>query len=118
MVVTTGGFQSWRCLTSGMSKVSRYPSAEPDPAAIRRAERRTMASFFGERQNERQNGVRVGGPPAPVGGVPPEPEGGAPEGGPATGGRPVEGPPVKEEPKELKALRSPVLKGPLAAEGA
>src|SRR5881296_1712548 len=95
---------------------------DPAPAAIRRAERAMMPSFFGERQN----GVLGGAPPeGPVGGVPPGLEGVPPEGGPTTGGRPGAGPPVREEPNlvgpseaEFQALRSPVLKGPLAAEGA
>ena len=85
-----------------------------------------MPSFFGDRQNERQNGVLGGGPPeGPFGGVPPGLEGVLPEGGPTTGGRPGACPPVGEEPNladpseaEFQTLRSPVLKGPPAAEGA
>src|SRR2546426_8655637 len=85
MVVTTGGFQSWRCLTSGISNVSRYPSADPDTAAKSRAPRATVRSFFGWRQN----GTLGGGPPGRLPGGPPEgPEGWPPRGEPRTGGRP------------------------------
>src|SRR2546425_12776252 len=73
MVVTTGGFQSCRGLTSGMSKVRREPSAEPDPAATRRAPRAMMRSFLGWRQN----GILDGG-------LPEGPDGGPPVGGPTT----------------------------------
>src|SRR5881409_3817749 len=71
-----------------MSKVSRNPRAEPDPAASRRAARATMKSFFGWRQN----GTFGGGPPDGVGGGPADaPPGAAPpvEGGPP--GLPPEG---------------------------
>src|SRR6266540_1201413 len=100
-----------------MSKVSRYPSTPPDPAATRRADRAMIASFLGARQN----GVLGGGPPeAPVGGVPAD--GVPPEGGPTTGGRLPADPPEKEAPgldglsgAEFQDLLSPVLKDPLAA---
>src|SRR5436309_13772519 len=105
MVVTTGGFQSCRCLTSGMSKVSRYPRTDPDPAATRRAIRATMASFFGWRQK----GVLDGGAPeGPVG-----PDGDPPRGGPTTGGRPPEAPPTREVRLGRSLLL--VVKRPLAA---
>src|SRR5262245_8160884 len=105
-----------------MSKVRKYPIADPTPAAIRSAERAMMPSFLGERQK----GVFAGGPAEdPVGGVPPGLDGVPPEGGPTTGGRPAADPPVRGEPNlvgpseaEFQALRSSVLKGSLAAEGA
>src|SRR2546426_8908435 len=94
MVVTTGGFQSCRCLTSGMSKVSRYPKTDPDPAATRRAIRATMASFFGWRQK----GVLDGGPPeGPFG-----PDGDPPGGGPTPGGWPPEAPADEDFPRPTR----------------
>src|SRR2546428_1544518 len=103
MVVTTGGFQSCRWVTSGMSKVRKYPSADPDPPARSRADRRIRDRFFGLRQNGGVGGgvpwvaPPDGGPPA---GVPPEDKEPA---GPGAGG------------VEVGRSRLPVVKGPLAA---
>src|SRR5213594_2810715 len=75
MVVTTGGFQSCRWVTSGISKVRKYPSTEPEPPARIRAERMIKAMFL----RFRQKGTRGGGPD----GVPPRglpPDGLAPDG--------------------------------------
>src|SRR6185295_9758087 len=93
-----------------MSKVRKYPIADPDTAAMRRADRPMIAIFLGARQN----GVLGGPPEAPVGGRPAGLDGVPPEGGPTTGGRLPPDPPEKEEP-EFHALRSPVFKDPLAA---
>src|SRR6266849_5128205 len=101
MVVTTGGFQSCSPLTSGISKVRKYPRIEPAPAATSSAPRAIKRMFLGFRQK----GTRGGGPAGgPGGGL----AGGTAEGppGPAAFGGGV------------GTARFSVVKGPLAAGGA
>src|SRR6267142_2054390 len=62
MVVTTGGFQSCSPLTSGMSKVRKYPRIEPPPAATSSAPRAIRRMFLGFRQKGTRGGGPAGGP--------------------------------------------------------
>src|SRR5436309_11553193 len=82
MVVTTGGFQSCSPLTSGISKVRRYPRTEPEPAASSSAPRAIKRMFLGFRQKGTLGGAPAGGSGGgPVGGTAEAPPGPAAFGG-------------------------------------